>query len=87
MQKIGKLFLLRTNINSVGSVLDSPVSTNLDLNLDLFSLTYICIGGILGESDGIGSLACLWTHVAVRASQICNPSMMQPEVTWKSHKG
>jgi len=24
MQKIGKLFLLRTNINSVGSVLDSP---------------------------------------------------------------
>ena len=25
MQKIGQLFLLRTNINSVGSVLDSPV--------------------------------------------------------------
>jgi uncharacterized Rmd1/YagE family protein len=26
MQQIGQLFLLRTNINSVGSVLDSPVS-------------------------------------------------------------
>lgn len=26
MKKIGELFLLRTNINSVGSVLDSPVS-------------------------------------------------------------
>lgn len=25
MQQIGQLFLLRTNINSVGSVLDSPV--------------------------------------------------------------
>lgn len=25
MRKIGELFLLRTNINSVGSVLDSPV--------------------------------------------------------------
>ena len=25
MQKIGQLFMLRTNINSVGSVLDSPV--------------------------------------------------------------
>jgi hypothetical protein len=25
MQKIGQLFLLRTNINSVGSALDSPV--------------------------------------------------------------
>lgn len=25
MKKIGELFLLRTNINSVGSVLDSPV--------------------------------------------------------------
>lgn len=25
MQNIGQLFLLRTNINSVGSVLDSPV--------------------------------------------------------------
>ena len=28
MQKIGELFLLRTNINSVGSVLDSPVRTS-----------------------------------------------------------
>jgi len=29
MQQIGQLFLLRSNINSVGSVLDSPVSTDL----------------------------------------------------------
>ena len=29
MRKIGELFLLRTNINSVGSVLDSPVRTPL----------------------------------------------------------
>jgi hypothetical protein len=29
MQKIGQLFLLRTNINTVGSVLDSPVSLGL----------------------------------------------------------
>lgn len=29
MRKIGELFLLRTNINSVGSVLDSPVRTTL----------------------------------------------------------
>jgi hypothetical protein len=29
MQKIGQLFLLRTNINTVGSVLDSPVSLDL----------------------------------------------------------
>ena len=29
MQKIGELFLLRTNINSVGSVLDSPVRVQL----------------------------------------------------------
>lgn len=28
MRKIGELFLLRTNINSVGSVLDSPVRTS-----------------------------------------------------------
>lgn len=32
MRKIGELFLLRTNINSVGSVLDSPVrATHLSL--------------------------------------------------------
>ncbi|KIK70182.1 hypothetical protein GYMLUDRAFT_151713 [Collybiopsis luxurians FD-317 M1] len=31
MQQIGQLFLLRTNINSVGSVLDSPVSSFPDL--------------------------------------------------------
>ncbi|KAK1226863.1 sporulation protein rmd1 [Marasmius sp. AFHP31] len=29
MQQIGQLFLLRSNINSVGSVLDSPVSTEI----------------------------------------------------------
>ena len=29
MQQIGQLFLLRTNINSVGSVLDSPVRPSM----------------------------------------------------------
>ena len=33
MQKIGELFLLRTNINSVGSVLDSPVCFQLSIIL------------------------------------------------------
>lgn len=31
MQQIGQLFLLRMNINLVGSVLDSPVSIDLDV--------------------------------------------------------
>lgn len=31
MQQIGQLFLLRTNINSVGSVLDSPVSPSYQI--------------------------------------------------------
>jgi hypothetical protein len=30
MQQIGQLFLLRTNINSVGSVLDSPVGQSFN---------------------------------------------------------
>ena len=29
MRQIGELFLLRTNLNSVGSVLDSPVRISL----------------------------------------------------------
>ena len=35
MQKIGELFLLRTNINSVGSVLDSPVCVLLSTSVSL----------------------------------------------------
>lgn len=55
MRKIGELFLLRTNINSVGSVLDSPVSRSL--NDSLFPMTKLSglpfdnmdlLGGILG---------------------------------------
>ena len=39
MQKIGQLFLLRTNINSVGSVLDSPVRNFFHLhNLELIHI-------------------------------------------------
>ena len=48
MQQIGELFLLRMNINLVGSVLDVPVS------LALFSLKSVIAdlpfaGGILGK--------------------------------------
>lgn len=42
MQKIGQLFLLRTNINSVGSVLDSPVGLWLSLNLRV-SNSFRCV--------------------------------------------
>ena len=50
MQQIGQLFLLRTNINSVGSVLDSPVRQNFNRgylhNLELITLH--TAGGFLG---------------------------------------
>jgi hypothetical protein len=50
MQQIGQLFLLRTNINSVGSVLDSPVRKFFNHgylhNLELMTLH--TAGGFLG---------------------------------------
>jgi hypothetical protein len=47
MMKIGELFLLRTNINSVGSVLDSPVSFHAVTSVD--HLIDLCFpGGVLG---------------------------------------
>ncbi|KAF7289920.1 DUF155 domain-containing protein [Mycena indigotica] len=39
MQKIGQLFLLRTNINTVGSVLDSPVSITRSVLGATFSIS------------------------------------------------
>ncbi len=47
MQKIGQLFLLRTNINSVGSVLDSPVR-KCSLGTCGSLLTY-SLGSVLGS--------------------------------------
>ena len=47
MQKIGQLFLLRTNINSVGSVLDSPVR-KCSLGTCGTLLTY-SLGSVLGS--------------------------------------
>ena len=50
MQQIGQLFLLRTNINSVGSVLDSPVGlAKFPYITSTMYLTPIFIaGGVLG---------------------------------------
>lgn len=39
MRKIGELFLLRTNINSVGSVLDSPVRLDTPSSSSIHSRT------------------------------------------------
>ncbi len=51
MQKIGQLFLLRTNINSVGSVLDSPVSG--DLAIVAYPSHRRCFpGSVLGKFAG-----------------------------------
>ncbi|OBZ77400.1 Sporulation protein RMD1, partial [Grifola frondosa] len=40
LRKIGELFLLRTNINSVGSVLDSPFMCSCIVDAELFSSAY-----------------------------------------------
>lgn len=49
MQQIGQLFLLRTNINSVGSVLDSPVRQIFKGYLrNLEFITPHTAGGFLG---------------------------------------
>lgn len=49
MCKIGELFLLRTNINSVGSVLDSPVRIGGLLNVALDLTVHIrSSGSVLG---------------------------------------
>jgi hypothetical protein len=50
MQQIGQLFLLRTNINSVGSVLDSPVRQNFNRGYlhNLNMMTPHAAGGFLG---------------------------------------
>lgn len=48
MQKIGQLFLLRTNINSVGSVLDSPVR-KCSLDSCGLRLTHTTLGSVLGS--------------------------------------
>ena len=51
MRKTGELFILRTNINSVGSVLDSPVRSLpvcRMLSSDVFFFFVFSIGGILG---------------------------------------
>ena len=50
MQQIGQLFLLRTNINSVGSVLDSPVRQNFNHGYlhDLELIAPHPAGGFLG---------------------------------------
>lgn len=58
MRKTGELFILRTNINSVGSVLDSPVgplclrsgAVGVDVRVShVGSVT--CLGGVLGTSS------------------------------------
>jgi hypothetical protein len=49
MQKIGQLFLLRTNINSVGSVLDSPVSLNLFARVRPTTIYGYSAGSVLGK--------------------------------------
>lgn len=43
MRKTGELFILRTNINSVGSVLDSPVRVYVVFGC--YALTYVCALG------------------------------------------
>ncbi|KAG7097586.1 hypothetical protein E1B28_004923 [Marasmius oreades] len=52
MQQIGQLFLLRSNINSVGSVLDSPVSADIWIQRECYHSTDIrsSIGSLLGAS-------------------------------------
>ena len=50
MRKTGELFILRTNINSVGSVLDSPVRLlHVSRALTLTEVFPFCwVGGVLG---------------------------------------
>ena len=40
MRQIGELFLLRTNLNSVGSVLDSPVCPSFICSIQLTDLRF-----------------------------------------------
>ena len=47
MRKTGELFILRTNINTVGSVLDSPVCS-LRVCVKHWPLIVFAVGGILG---------------------------------------
>lgn len=63
MRKIGELFLLRTNINSVGSVLDSPVSGPQKCGRQVVSDNpTACTGGFLGRSLPFRSIMLLFSH-------------------------
>ncbi len=77
MQKIGQLFLLRTNINSVGSVLDSPVRVIALVND--YQTDFFKTGNILG-TEVIGPMRRLWLTI-VRVIQIYNLFTMRHVVT------
>ena len=61
MQKIGQLFLLRTNINSVGSVLDSPVRKILSPIPCRHSCHVLNIGSVLGKLPSKSLCELDWT--------------------------
>ena len=93
MQQIGQLFLLRTNINSVGSVLDSPVRQNFNHgylhNLKLITPHWHTAGGFLGASWYIHGLhfdLLLKFHYPIRVILIFSRYTTQRGVTLKSHR-
>ena len=84
MRKIGELFLLRTNINSVGSVLDSPVRLLSSLAALIYELPPTIVGGLLGEYLKLASYLRQWGAEAIfRPIRICSPFTMPQEATWR----
>jgi len=60
MRKTGELFILRTNINSVGSVLDSPVRKYLARAFLRWIHPKLIVGGVLGK---LGSSSDVSEHL------------------------
>lgn len=89
MQQIGQLFLLRTNINSVGSVLDSPVRQIFYRgylhNLEL--ITPHTAGGFLGAFiHRLHFDLLLKFHYPARVILTFSRYTTQRGVTLKSHR-
>lgn len=82
MRQIGQLFLLRTNINSVGSVLDSPVSNLISLGSRAI-VADASIGSLLGVPRLYLSHSETYYSCACRASLIYNHCTMPLAAIWR----
>lgn len=89
MRKIGELFLLRTNINSVGSVLDSPVRRSPYSKVLVPGSFIRKIGGFLGmlHLPSQNHLSHYATSSLHRRTLICSRSTMRHAITWKYLSG